>query len=116
VNDLALEIGSRWDGQMIKDDSVGEHALEKFVDMKEGRARNILWAGDIERCNICGHDFTNDAFMVDAATKSHHWACMCSHCFVEQEAKIGWGEGQLYSRTPAGWLLVAGFGPKDDEE
>ncbi|QWG10937.1 DUF91 domain-containing protein [Bradyrhizobium sediminis] len=116
VADLALEIGSRWDGQMIQDESVGEHALKKLVDMKEGRSRSKFWYGDIVRCDTCGHDFENDTFMVDAATKYGAWACMCSRCFVEQEAKIGWGYGQLYSRTPEGWLLVGGFGPREDEE
>jgi hypothetical protein len=114
VSDLALEIGSRWDGSMVRDDSIGEHKLRDLVDMKEGKARAIIWRGSIERCDVCGHDFTNDAFMVDAATKGGAWACMCSRCFVEQEADIGWGKGQLYSRTPSGWLQVAGFGPKED--
>lgn len=116
VADLALEIGSRWDGQIIQDDSVGEQALEKLADMKEGRSRNKYWYGDIDRCDACGHDFTNDTFMVDAATKYGAWACICDRCFVEQEAKIGWGKGQLYSRTPEGWLMVGGFGPNEDEE
>jgi hypothetical protein len=115
VADLALEIGSRWDGQLIRDDSMGEQVLKKLVDMNAGNSRNILWCGDIVRCDTCGHDFANDNFMIDAATKCGAWACMCSRCFIGQEAKIGWGYGQLYSRTEEGWLLVAGFGPKEDE-
>jgi hypothetical protein len=116
LQDMALEIGSRWDGQMFRDDSVGEHTLKNLVDMKEGQARNIIWVGEIDRCDTCGHDFANDPFMVDAATKHGPWACMCSRCFIEHEAEIGWGRGQLYSRTPDGWLQVAGFGPGDDED
>lgn len=115
VSDLILEIGARWDGQIIRDDSVGEHTLRKLVDMTEARSRGIFWSGNIERCDTCGHDFANDSFMVDAATIHKAWACMCSRCFVEQSAEIGWGKGQLYSRVPEGWLLVAGFGPKEDE-
>lgn len=98
---------------MVRDDSVGEHKLRDLVNMTEGRAPNIIWIGDIDRCDTCNHDFANDLYMVDAATEDGPWACMCSRCFIEQGAEIGWGRGQLYTRTPRGWLQVGGFGPKD---
>jgi hypothetical protein len=116
VGDMALEIGSRWDGQIVRDDSVGEHKLRDLVNIAEGQVRNIIWSGDIERCDTCGHDFSNDRYMVDAATRRGAWANMCCRCFIEQEAEIGWGSGQLYLRTPEGWLLVAGFGPKEEDD
>ena len=115
VTDLKVEIGSRWNGAVFQDDSIGENKLKELVDLKEGLARNKFWMGDIDRCDMCGHDFANDIFMVDAATKHGPWACMCSRCFVEHGADIGWGKGQLYKRTPEGWLLVGGFGPKGGE-
>jgi hypothetical protein len=115
VGDLALEIGSRWDGVRVEDDSVGEHKLRDLVDFKEGKKRNVLWMGEIVRCDVCDHGFTNDQYMVDAATAQGPWANMCAHCFERQGAQIGWGKGQLYLRTSEGWLLVAGFGPEEEE-
>ena len=110
-SDLALEIGSRWDGGMVQDDSVGEHKLRELVDLKEGRKRHIFWIGKMIRCGLCGHDFENDQYMVDGATARGPWAHMCARCFNDQKAEIGWGKGQLYLRTRDQWLLVAGFEP-----
>ena len=73
VSDLALEVGSRWNGAMVVDDSVGEHKLSDLVDLKEGQKRNILWMGEIVRCDLCRHDFENDQYMVDAATGLGPW-------------------------------------------
>jgi hypothetical protein len=113
--DIALEIGSRWNGGLIQDDSVGEHKLRDLVDLKEGKRRKLFWIGEIKRCDLCGHDFENDKYMVDGATAPGSWANMCARCFEEQKAEIGWGKGQLYLRNGGRWLLVAGFGPEDEE-
>jgi hypothetical protein len=115
VDDLRLEIGGRWKGGILSDDSVGEHKLRDLVDLKEAKRRNIFWSGEIKRCDLCGHDFENDQYMADTSTKCGFWANVCSRCFDEREAQIGWGKGQLYLRTDDGWLLVAGFGPEEDE-
>jgi hypothetical protein len=116
VRDITLEIGSRWNGGIIEDDSVGENKMRDLVDLAEGKSRNIFWIGDITRCNLCGHDFENDQYMADAAIVGHTWANICARCFEEQKAEIGWGRGQLYLRTDEGWLLVAGFGPQEQDE
>jgi hypothetical protein len=111
VGDLAGEIGSRWKGGIVQDDSVGENKLNEIADLKEGQGRGFYWRGEIKRCDTCGHDFENDKFMVDGAIESGHWACMCSRCYLEHSAQIGWGKGQLYMQNQEGWLQVGGFGP-----
>jgi hypothetical protein len=109
--DIALEIGSRWNGGIIQDDSVGEHKLRDLADLKEGRRRKLYWRGEIERCDLCGHDFENDQYMVDAITTHGLGANMCAGCFEKQKAEIGWGTGQLYQKERRRWLLVGGFPP-----
>jgi hypothetical protein len=116
IADLWLEIGTRWKGGLIQADSVGEHKLRAMADVAEGSKRGKYRIGDIHRCDICGHDFDNDTFMADAATGTGPWACMCSRCFADCSAEIGWGKGQLYMRTAGGWLQVGGFGSDEMDD
>ncbi len=55
--------------------------------------------------------------MIDGKLQDHGaWACMCADCFRFFGEGIAWGQGQLYLRTPHGWLLVGGSIDDSDME
>ncbi len=71
-----------------------------------------VYADDPDTCDLCSDDLGESRWFVDGATRSGEWANMCPTCFVKQGQSLGWGHGQLYSRTNDDrWRLVVGGDP-----
>jgi hypothetical protein len=105
-----LDLASRTDSKLITADS-----LEALVDLHRARQHNVRFTLPPTHCDVCRKTLANEKYMIDGATKSGPWACMCRECFAERGQKIGCGFGQLYLHDDEGWLEVAGFCPESDE-
>lgn len=92
--------------------------LSKFVDLAEAEDRDIHSLPPPRACDICAKLLKEEKYFIDGALKgSTAWANMCPECFVNNGTSIGWGDGQLYMQDKnRGWLMVAGFPPKEDED
>ena len=117
IHHIVRKLGARQMGGIV-DASSTERPLDELADDLEAVARNRLFINPPEICDLCGCAFDEEKYLIDGGIKgSSMWACMCADCFTEQGKGIGWGSGQLYRRQHDGsWLLVAGFGPHEDED
>lgn len=83
--------------------------LEELVDMNFAKKKNRYFDGAPAECDICKCSFEGEKYMIDGKLHEHGmWACMCADCFKAFGEDISWGQGQLYLRSPKGWLQVAG--------
>lgn len=75
-------------------------------------------AGPPDECDHCGTDLKTSGLFIDGMTKGGPWSFMCTPCFAQHGAGIGWGLGQLFrlsGETEDGdprWICIAG-GPPD---
>src|SRR5260370_190281 len=85
-----------------------ERLLEKYVDEVKGQAYDQDASGAADTCDLCGRSFNDRKYLIDGRMRVDLiWACMCSNCFLQRGAGIGWGQGQLFARRLDGeWLLV----------
>ncbi len=93
-----------------------EDALEQ-QDAERGRRLGQYRMPAPDSCDVCGHPFARDAYLVDGAIDgSMTWGDMCLRCAAVRGGGIGWGVGQLYRKQEDdSWLLVAGFEPDEEE-
>jgi hypothetical protein len=70
------------------------------------------WHGALTVCDWCGTPFEGLSWMIDGVDpdgESEEWSCACSECAWSNRIRIGRGQGQLYQRKGADWILVAGM-------
>ncbi len=92
-------------------------SLDELVDMNFAKKKNRYFEGTPVECDICHCSFEDEKYMIDGKLQDHGaWACMCADCFKFFGEGIAWGQGQLYLRTPHGWLLVGGSIDDSDME
>ncbi len=71
------------------------------------------WFGETE-CDLCGRKISKTLY--DGMTKEGGamWATMCSHCFQQHGAGVGWGSGQKYEQDKDGnFYLTEGGAPEE---
>lgn len=98
-------------------DSGSSHlALDNIVDLERANEDPCHFSPPPTECDLCSQSLAGERYMIDGAVRGlSGWACMCAGCYLSRGRKIGWGYGQLYLRDSDGWLLVAGFPPRNDD-
>lgn len=83
--------------------------LEKLADIDSAKTKNCYYTNAPIECDICKCSLEKEKYMIDGKLKGYsQWVCMCADCFRAFGEGISVGLGQLYQRTPNGWLLVGG--------
>ena len=66
-----------------------------------------VWMGSKPvSCDVCEKPYNGK--MIDGATKTGSWACMCAKCYHKMGIGLGSGKGQEYTLTNGQWLKTGG--------